>query len=487
MKRILSLIIFFVMITSALAVPGDWWGQVSIDGNYSTDGSLVQGYVNGNPQDQSIVGENVPGYYRLHFEGSPGNIVSFKVYDINYTITRLWSAGNHQEFNISVNKLANGAVCTYAPSCISGICCSGSCAAICVVYTPNNGGHSSYYNPIPINYTSTCYSNWNCNPWSKCSLNGNMTRLCYDMNGCAIQTNKPWTKATCTYFDETKNLTQQKTFEDVINDADSDLIKRELLRSTCQREEITYPIIEFISKTTKEIESTSGNINKLKKEYDLSGSKNPLRITRETTTYKINDNYIAAVTLKVMADKEYRNVTLIEEIPKSSAQSTSEIIFFGTPSFLNSDPVIKWTFDSINQNTENKVGYSVKKQITEEPTSTAFTDKKGFSLASITQGDYFFITWIKGLEGKENIIYGLITTTLVILVLVKIVKRKKKKRVIEPVKENIIDPRTKPLYDYFKARLPYYSQERLINMVKQSGWRDEEISYVFEILRSEAI
>jgi PGF-pre-PGF domain-containing protein len=134
----LSLIFSLLLFSSiALAVPGDWWGIVSIDSAIAANGTVVSAYVN---NTTSVVGNttvgtfweckisNCSGFYLIHVNGSSGDKISFKVFGVNVTqMEQDWSSGDHSQLNLTMNKTASGTSCTYAGGCSGGYCVHNYC------------------------------------------------------------------------------------------------------------------------------------------------------------------------------------------------------------------------------------------------------------------------------------------------------------------------------------------------------------------------
>ncbi|MCK4521769.1 MAG: hypothetical protein KAU20_04285 [Nanoarchaeota archaeon] len=129
-KLLLPILIFTLFTTMVLAVPelSIWRGTVYINGTSATAGVNVSGYVAGTLEYTTYTGEDeVPSsFYNLVLEGSVGDNVTFKVFDIDVIQGhRNWSEGIF-DLDINVTTLANGASCTYSAACSGGYCCSGA-------------------------------------------------------------------------------------------------------------------------------------------------------------------------------------------------------------------------------------------------------------------------------------------------------------------------------------------------------------------------
>lgn len=133
--KIFSSLFFFILIPIVYAAPpvATWWGNASIDGNYSIDGEIITAYVEGVATLNTTVGAYTAGYYLLDVPCSDGENVSFKYYDITAHPTNVTnqtcSQGDRVELNLSITKLASGVACTAANSCTGGYCVYNVCRA----------------------------------------------------------------------------------------------------------------------------------------------------------------------------------------------------------------------------------------------------------------------------------------------------------------------------------------------------------------------
>ena len=113
-KLLMLLILISILVQPVLAVPGDWWGSVKINGLYIADGSVVKAYINQNntPATSAVVGSMLDNYYLVHIEAKDGDNVSFKVNNIPANQSaQPWSADDHQlNLSIIVNDSSNSSV-----------------------------------------------------------------------------------------------------------------------------------------------------------------------------------------------------------------------------------------------------------------------------------------------------------------------------------------------------------------------------------------
>lgn len=124
-----SLMIFLLIIVNVEAVPVDWYGTVTIDGSTSTDGAIVEAFINDSTTSvaSDIVGTPDSGYYLIHVPCSPGDNVTFKVYGVPVNEGVQTCSGFSNYLNLTMNRAADGATCTYAQGCSGGYCVHGYC------------------------------------------------------------------------------------------------------------------------------------------------------------------------------------------------------------------------------------------------------------------------------------------------------------------------------------------------------------------------
>jgi hypothetical protein len=103
----------------------------------------------------------------------------------------------------------------------------------------------------------------------------------------------------------------------------------------------------------------------------LPESSTAISITRDLTSYTITnkektDTIVdkTKINLVITVRTELTNVTIIETIPKSVALDISAILFPGeTPTILQADPIVSWTFPSIKPGETKDMSYIVTGKI----------------------------------------------------------------------------------------------------------------------------
>lgn len=119
-------------------------GFVFVNGSLAPNGTVIEAFV---PAGSSVPVSSVAigqgqlanldsGKYVISFNANPGDNVSFKVNGVSLiaangtsNVTQNLSGTITDSFNLSINKSANGAACTYAAGCTGGFCVHSLCRA----------------------------------------------------------------------------------------------------------------------------------------------------------------------------------------------------------------------------------------------------------------------------------------------------------------------------------------------------------------------
>ena len=148
-------------------------------------------------------------------------------------------------------------------------------------------------------------------------------------------------------------------------------------------EKVTQEILDAASDlaTDDKAKSAIENIKKALgegKSIDVKTSIETYEVKSKTTG---KTTYVSKVVISFTATEDMENVEIVEVIPKSVAADISEIIFHGAqPEILQSDPIIKWSFDYVKEGETKDLSYTVKNKIT-EPTHTlaaSIAEEKGW-------------------------------------------------------------------------------------------------------------
>lgn len=360
---IFTVLFFLVSLTLASAdatpqVPGDWKGYASINSTIASDTTPVSAYLDGSSSAavSTAVGavEANTGYYLIHVP-SGGTNVTFKIcgvtaYPSNNT-PQTWSAGPHPQgsspyYNISINTQANGAACTYACGCSGGYCNSNVCA-----------------NSAPAATTTTSPAT------GGTSVSGT--------TGTAGAT----TPAATTPAAEVATEKTVITDTIVINDLLSSLKPSDLGVASLDPSKVDVVRIGTASAISVFTDSTVNSalsaasedaakqaINEIETSI-TSGSSEPIQVSAKLEVYNITSketnrtSVVSKITLTITADKDMKNVKVVEVIPKDVASSVAGVVFKVQPVILQSDPIVQWTFDSLQKGETKDLSYTVNKKL----------------------------------------------------------------------------------------------------------------------------
>lgn len=115
-------------------------------------------------------------------------------------------------------------------------------------------------------------------------------------------------------------------------------------------------------------ETAKQAINEIKTSI-TSGSSEPIQVSAKLEIFNITSketnktSVVSKVTLTIKADKDMKNLNLIEVIPKDVAKNVSEVAFKVQPKILQSDPIVQWTFDLLQKGDTKDLSYTVNKKL----------------------------------------------------------------------------------------------------------------------------
>ena len=256
LKHLPGIWVFFIFVSLVSAqppLPNLFWGTAAIDGTSAQNGSIVT--VHNASGDILGISKTISGYYAIDFFCNEGENLYFRIYDVPVLEGSVLckAPGSTTKYNISINRLENGAACSYSEACQSGICLHGfcrpespycgdgycdegescsSCSQDCGTCPTGGGkktggggtgggGFSEYCgngkcaetencSTCPhdcgicpeLLETGGCQENWVCSVWSECQPNGKQTRTCIDKNNCGTEENKPKETRDCVYVEK---------------------------------------------------------------------------------------------------------------------------------------------------------------------------------------------------------------------------------------------------------------------------------------------
>lgn len=333
-------------------------GNVSIGGSGSTvNGAVVEAFSGSTLASSYTIGSlNIqPHNYSLSFQCTSGTAITLKVWGISgpgQTCNNLLI----NTTNISVSLIADGSACSWANGCAGGFCCSGAssinsssgsgtCASsACTAATSpggssssgggGGGGGASTTTPAPAPSADTKEAVKEALPeaFKAADAAGNV----------AITTvSAPEPQVVSASSADVSN-----TLESVQN----------LVQTTTAKEALAA-IQEAVS-------SGSASTINVKKTIEVVKATN--KVTGESVT-------VSVVKLSVVApaNKELKNVEVIEVIPKAAAINVGLVTFKGEqPAVLEADPVVKWFFSSVAQGQKKDLSYTINKDIRSVGTTT---------------------------------------------------------------------------------------------------------------------
>lgn len=408
--------LFFIAVsTFAIAedtLPGDWKGYASINGTIAPDATPVSAHLDGSSSAavSTTVGavEASTGYYLIHVPS--GINVTFKIcgvlaYPSNNT-PQTWSAGPHPQgsspyYNISVNKQANGASCTYACGCTGGYCNSGTCAssAPATATTDTSTGGTTISGTAGSTTTAT--------------------------------TETPVVKVSEKVTDAitiTELIAGLKPSDLGVASLDSskvDVIKTGAVSDTTTATETTVESA-LTAATDENAKQALAEI----KETVSSSSSNAIQITTKLEVFNITSkqtnktSVVSKITLTIKAGRDMKDVKVVEIIPKDVASSVASVVFKVQPAILQSDPIVQWTFDSLQNGETKDLSYTVNKKLS-SISSTSFAAAK-ISEAAQPPAQPVQPTQQPAEPADMTIVYALIAIIIIAGIAVYSMKIKKK-------------------------------------------------------------
>ena len=292
--------------------------------------------------------------YSLNSVGAnDGDTISLKVYGAEFgtfTFAGFCKTGDDpwvvEDFNIS--KVANGISCSNNAICTSGYCSSSVCATESGGGSPGGGGTSpSGGGTTPPTTTP-------------------------DTNEEVVVTPQEVTGTTAQEILDTLNIANEFTVD--TNSESLSVILEEHI-SISQAIDVTNldSIKDFLDTETAEA------IEQIRETVSNSQSLRNVRVRANIDTYRIEDEngtevYRTKVELTLEALDDIEDVVYVLVIPKDVAIDVIELVFNIDPTeTLNSDPVVKWTFDSMTKGQFKDLSYFVKKKLDVTPTFISVT------------------------------------------------------------------------------------------------------------------
>ncbi len=398
MKAELVLTGFFMVLAAALlvpaasAIPVDFWGNVTINVsgvyNVTPDGANITAHINGSDSVNVSVKAGVgvyfgattttaPGMYLISVPCVSGDNISFRIYNVTALINNTWSgypcgtAPNSTQLYLNITALQNGSFCTDNGACITGSCPrdydgSGSWCAPSG-YCVHDG--STYANGYALCQDLTTLQTCTTGGWVSTTCTACANGICTSIGSPSTPSSTPTTTET--------NVTNPTIISEII----SGITPADLGLTTMTASDVTVKQIGSTAETTVQTTTTIADLAIQMATDDTAkaaieaikgqvAADNDVDVKVGLTVYKVESPstgqsiYVSKVTLSFTAANDMKNVDIVQVIPKSMASSIAEVTFLsGTPSVLQSDPIVRWSFAEVGSGDTKDMSYTIKKQL----------------------------------------------------------------------------------------------------------------------------
>ncbi|MBI2136837.1 hypothetical protein HYU06_07230 [Candidatus Woesearchaeota archaeon] len=130
---------------------------------------------------------------------------------------------------------------------------------------------------------------------------------------------------------------------------------------------------------------------------------------------------LAKAVISIVGSEEMKDISIIEVIPKTVAQSTDELTFSEQPLIIQSDPIVQWNINQLPAGQKKEVFYIVKKKIESlESVTVAVGLKKEKEIIEEKPG--ILEEKLQLLQNKTALGLFLIALTLLVLIIIYAVK-----------------------------------------------------------------
>ena len=186
-----------------------------------------------------------------------------------------------------------------------------------------------------------------------------------------------------------QTITEKQTIQEVVTaikpaDLGVETIKIENLEvtktgvaetTTTTQAPILEKVVEEAIKAATE-EPAKQVLNEIKQAVS-SGSSSPVSVSTTVEVFEVKEKttektaFSSKITLTLKADKELKDVNIVEVIPKSVAASILEVVFLGEkPKILQADPIVQWIFPVVEEGETKYLSYQVAKKVEKLETKT---------------------------------------------------------------------------------------------------------------------
>ncbi len=202
------LVLFGTVASGQLAVPHQFYGEVTVSGNPAMDGLMVVARIDGEDvaattTDDGSYGRSPDIFYIPDPYGNrQGDTIEFFVYGIKAG-EDVFSNGGSTQLDLAITAdICGDGYCTAGESC-------SSCSKDCGKCGGDGGGSSSGSGSSGGSYVappetpnetaeviSVCVEDWVCTDWLDC-INDQQKRVCVDSNRCGTTVDKPAETQAC--------------------------------------------------------------------------------------------------------------------------------------------------------------------------------------------------------------------------------------------------------------------------------------------------
>ncbi len=111
-----------------------------------------------------------------------------------------------------------------------------------------------------------------------------------------------------------------------------------------------------------------------------SGSSSPIAVNVQVEVFEVKEKttnktaFSTKFTLTIEGKEDSKNLKIVEVIPKSVAANVIDVVFQGEqPDVLQADPIVQWTFPTLQSGETKSLSYAVPKKVETVETKTIAT------------------------------------------------------------------------------------------------------------------
>lgn len=292
-------------------------------------------------------------------------VIAVTVPSASETSITISSGGAGAGIGATTSLKADGASCSAASECIGGYCNSGTCASSAPpAATTSSSSSSSTTTTTSSAVTTTTPTTTPTTP--------------------AVTTTPAPTQASIVIVPVSIPVTETKTVNEVmatIKPADLGVttVNIENVQIT-QKGKAEATKTATVTDVDNALETATAEAKTALSEIKSavsSGSASSVSVSTKVEVFEVKEETtnktatVSKITLSFTADKDLKNVDIVEVIPKYVAQDASVIKFLGEqPKILQADPIVQWSFPEVNKGESKDLTYQVNKKIDTLNTTT---------------------------------------------------------------------------------------------------------------------